>query len=92
MIRKLKDDFRGAFELGGVRWLNGWKNVELLAGGLVDEIEGPTGTKVIANHFRFTVPVRTEFCQQARTWSSRIWARDVDIHGGPQHWVGRRGQ
>jgi len=66
LIRKLKDDFRGAFELGGVRWLNGWKNVELLAGGLVDEIEGPTGTKVIANHFRFTVPARTEFCQQAR--------------------------
>lgn len=36
------------------------------AEGLVDEIEGPTGTKVIANHFRFTLPVRTELCQQAR--------------------------
>jgi hypothetical protein len=31
----------------------------------VDEIEGPTGTKVIANHFRVTLPVRTELCQQA---------------------------
>ena len=31
--------------------------------GLVDEIEDPTGTKVIANHFRFTVPVPTELCQ-----------------------------
>ena len=35
------------------------------AEGLVDEIEGPAGTKVIANHFRFTLPVRTELCQQA---------------------------
>lgn len=25
LIRKLEDDFRGAFELGGVKRLNGWK-------------------------------------------------------------------
>ena len=72
--------------------MNGWKNVELLAGGLVDEIEDPTGTKVIANHFRFTVPVRTELCQQTRNLVIADLGEDVDIHGGPQHWVGRRGQ
>lgn len=30
----------------------------------MDQIEGPTGAKVIANHFRITVPVRTKLYRQ----------------------------
>jgi hypothetical protein len=45
LIRRLQDDFRGALELGGVKRLNGWKNIELLAGGVVAEIEGPTARR-----------------------------------------------
>jgi hypothetical protein len=72
LIRKLEDDFRGAFELGGVKWLDGRKNIELLAGGLVDEIEGPTGAKMIANPFRIAVPVGPSSASKPATWSSRI--------------------
>jgi hypothetical protein len=81
LIRKLGDDFRRALDLGGVKWLNGWKDIELPTGGLVDQIEGPTGAKVIANHFRITVPVRTKLCRQAGNLVVADLGEDVDMDG-----------
>lgn len=45
------------------------------AEGLVDEIEGPTGTKVIANHFASPYQSGPSSASKPATWSSRIWAK-----------------